>query len=143
MKKSIFLILLLLAMLFEVSALGEYGIQEDCFNYYESESGGGYVGAMPWGSELTLDKVHNNRWQSALFSGKKELKILEEHFSERQIFLISSALRDWCCEPGEIYSVGFFEESDTNHYYAITCQINSDGTFNWRGFSCYEQYNNK
>lgn len=138
MKKSIFLILLLLAMLFEVSALEEYGVPISCFRYYY-DYGGGYAGAKYCGTtkNLTLDEVHNNRWKSAF--GEIELESFGGKLSKRQSYLAWSAIEQYDYEPGEIYSVEFCEGFDTNHRYAITCQINSDGSFNWRGFSYYKQ----
>lgn len=125
-------------MIFEVSALGEYGLPSSCYRYY-SAYGGGYAGAKYCGTteNLTLDEVHNNRWQSAF--GEKKLESFGGKLSKRQSYLAWSAIKQYDYEPGEIYSVGFYEGFVTNHYYAITCQINSDGTFTWLGFSYYKQ----
>lgn len=144
MKKAFALVLVLIAVVFEVSALDEYGIPRSSFRFYY-DYGGGWAGAKYCGTtkNLTAQEVHNNRWQSSIARYNNGEISYPESFggklSKRQSALAWNALGQYDYEPGEIYSVGFYEGSDFNHYYGITCQINLDDTFSWNGFSYYMQ----
>ena len=119
----------------------DYGIPNSCFSYVY---GYGKSGAVYDGNtkNLTLEEVHKKRVDYCIKYNEIGLEPFSGKFSQRQITLVNNALFQYQLEVGEIYSVGFYEASDFNHFFGITVRINKvngNGSidYTWMGFSYY------
>ena len=98
------------------------------------EASADYVGTM---KDITLEKVHNDAMRYYANSGKCSAPIpLNGKLSKRQSKLLWKALEQYDYAAGEIYLVGFTEEGAPRHIFALTVQIDADGSCSWTGFTC-------
>lgn len=124
----------------------QYEVPPSSFSFV---SGYGWSGAVYCGntnplSVFPLVNVHNKRCSDCIENNVRGYQLFSGKLSNRQSRLVNYALEQFQLEVGDIYSVGFYEISDTNHYYGITVEItevNSDGSYlyDWMGFSYYNK----
>ncbi len=134
MKKKITVCaVLLIVAVFFASAYGKYsGI--NCTYYW----GYGWAGAKYCGTtkNLTIEEVHNDRWMYTYYAkGCSDPQSFSGKLSKRQSALLWYALGQYDYAPGEIYSVNFAEENATDHCFALSVQIEQDGSCTWKGFT--------
>ena len=65
------------------------------------------------------------------FSGK---------LSKRESKLVWCALSEYDYAAGEIYAVNYTLTGYSGHHYALTVQIESDGSITWKGFTYDDAY---
>ena len=96
-----------------------------------------YVGTT---KDTTLEKAHNAAMRNArdlANSGECSAPIpFNGKLSKRQNDLLWKGLEQYDYAAGEIYSVIFFEEDAPRHLFALTVQIDADGSCTWMGFTC-------
>ena len=133
MKKRMLIFLMFLFAASQVFAVGKYGgITES--SYW----GIGWAGAKYCGTtkNLTIEEVHNDRWNNAVNGTIAfNIHLLSGKLSRRQSSLLWYALGQYDYEAGEIYAVSFAEEAAPNHHFALTVQIKADGSCTWLGFT--------
>ena len=89
---------------------------------------------------LTGYKVHSTRWSNCISKNVKNLQGFTGKMSKTQSQLIKDALDEFELDVGDIYSVGFYDDSYSPvDYYGITVEItkvNSNGSigYTWWGF---------
>ena len=90
---------------------------------------------------LTISEVHNDRWNDA-YNDKNcsNLQPFSGKLSKKEIALISCALSEYDYAAGEIYAVNYTLDGNSGHHYALSVQINSDGSITWKGFTYDDAY---
>ena len=98
-------------------------------------AGADYVGTT---KDTTLEKVYNHDiMRNIANSGERSAPIpLNGKLSKRQSKLLWKALEQYDYAAGEIYYVTFSEEDAPRHVFALTVQIDADGSCTWRGYTC-------
>lgn len=123
---------------FTVNANGKYS---DIFDQYYQ--GYGWAGAKYCGTtkNLTIEEVHNKRWNACCYDNSCSTpQSFSGKLSKRQSNLLWYALKQYDYVAGEIYAVNFAEENAPYRRYALSVQIESDGTCTWMGFTYDELY---
>lgn len=132
-KRIITIFLFLIFSTFYISAYGKYGGVSLTYYWEDGWAGAKYCGTT---KNLTLDEVHNDRWMSSYYdNGCSNLQSFSGKLSKKQSRLLWNALAQYDYVAGEIYSVGFAEETNPRHYYGLTVQIEADGSCTWKGFT--------
>ena len=105
------------------------------------EAWANYVGTT---KDTTLEKVHNAVMRKArdlANSGECSAPIpLNGKLSKRQNDLLWKALEQYDYAAGELYYVGFIEKDAPKHLFALTVQIDADGSCTWMGFTSDSRY---
>ena len=97
-----------------------------------------YVGTM---KDTTLEKAHHAGMRNIANSGERSAPIpLNGKLSKRQSKLLWKALEQYDYAAGEIYRVTFIEKDAPKHLFALTVQIDADGSCTWMGFTCDSRY---
>lgn len=140
-KRSLLVTLFLCIIVSSVFAYGQYGgIPNEYYSEY-SDGVAGYAGAKYCGTtkNLTIDEVHNDRWND-VYNDKKlsNLQPFSGKLSKRESKLVWCALSEYDYAAGEIYAVNY--TLDSGHHYALSVQINSDGSITWKGFTYDDAY---
>ena len=106
------------------------------YEYYPGLGGAEaiYVGTT---KDTTLEKAHNDDMRNArdvANSGECSAPIpFNGKLSKRQSKLLWKALEQYDYAAGEIYYVTFTEEGAPKHLFALTVQIDADGSCTWMG----------
>ena len=98
----------------------------------------GFAGAKYCGTtkNLTIDEVYNDRWNSVYYENTlSNPQSFSGKLSKRQNSLLWYALSQYDYVAGEIYAVNFTFENNLRHHYALSVQIESDGSCAWKGFT--------
>ena len=141
-NRSLLVTLFLCIVVSSVFAYGQYGgIPNEYYSEY-SDGVAGYAGAKYCGTtkNLTIDEVHNDRWNDA-YNDKNcsNLQSFSGKLSKKERALLWCALNEYDYAAGEIYAVNYTLEGYSGHHYALTVQIESDGSITWKGFT-YDDY---
>lgn len=145
MKKKIFVTFVFLFSAIVPAFSQDYSIPKTSFEYQSHYDSGirGYSGAVYCDNTsqgLTGYKVHSTRWSNCISKNVKNLQGFTGKMSKTQSQLIKDALDEFELDVGDIYSVGFYDDSYSPvDYYGITVEItkvNSDGSYGytWWGF---------
>ena len=132
-KKIVACFLLLVLILFSVNAYGQYGGISVSYYWGDGWAGAKYCGTT---KNLSIEEVHNDRWMDTYY-GKdcSNPQSFSGKLSKRQNRLLWDALNQYDYAVGEIYSVTFTEENNPKHHFALTVQIEADGSCTWKGFT--------
>ena len=134
MKKRIISILLILVFVtFYISAYGKYGGITNQYYWGYGWAGAKYCGTT---KNLSIDEVHNDRWNSGYYDNSLSTpQSFSGKLSKRQSSLLWYALKQYDYLAGEIYAVNFTDENYLGHHYALSVQIEADGSCTWKGFT--------
>ena len=138
MKKKFAMCAVLLAVaVFFANAYGQYSGMTVTYYWLYGWAGAKYCGTT---KNLTIEEVHNDRWWGVYYNkSNSDPQSFSGKLSKRQSALLWYALGQYDYAPGEIYSVNFSEEDARAHCFALTVQIEQDGSCTWMGFT-YDTY---
>ena len=132
-KRSLLVTLFLWIIVSSVFAYGKYGGITTQYYWGYGWAGAKYCGTT---KNLTIDEVHNDRWNSVYYENTlSDPQSFSGKLSKRQSSLLWYALSQYDYVAGEIYAVNFIDENYLGHHYALSVQIESDGSCTWKGFT--------